>query len=68
MQAVIGDRLIVKGHRVGEMDRAARILEVEGDAGGPPYRVRWEDDGHEGVVFPGSDAVVEHTAAKGAHD
>jgi hypothetical protein len=22
--------------------------------------VRWEDDGHEGLFFPGSDASVEH--------
>jgi hypothetical protein len=22
--------------------------------------VRWDDDGHEGLFFPGSDAVVEH--------
>jgi hypothetical protein len=25
----------------------------------PPFYVRWEDDGHESLVFPG-DAVVEH--------
>jgi hypothetical protein len=22
--------------------------------------VRWDDDGHEGLYFPGSDASVEH--------
>ena len=60
MQATAGDRLIIKGHRVGEHDRDAEILEVRGPDGGPPYRVRWEADGHESLCFPGSDAVVEH--------
>ena len=60
MQAVTGDSLIVKGHRVGEPTRRGRILAVEGAEGAPPYRVRWEDDGHEGLFFPGADAVVEH--------
>jgi len=50
----------VRSHHVGEHDREAIILDVEGPDGGPPYRVRWSDDGHEGVFFPGSDADVEH--------
>ena len=60
MRAAAGDRIIIKGHHVGEPDRDGRILEVHGDAGGPPYLVRWEEDGHEGLLFPGSDAVIHH--------
>lgn len=60
MQAYVGDRLIVNGHRVGEPDRDALILEVRGPDGAPPYIVRWEDDGHEGFFFPGPDAVIQH--------
>jgi hypothetical protein len=60
MKAAVGDRLVVKGHKVGEHDTDAEILEVRGRDGGPPYLVRWSDDGHEGLVFPGSDAVVTH--------
>jgi hypothetical protein len=60
MRAAVGDRIVIKGHRVGEPDRDAEILEVEDPQGAPPYRVRWSDDGHEGLFFPGSDAVVEH--------
>jgi uncharacterized protein DUF1918 len=60
MRGAVGDRLVVKGHRVGEHDRGAQILAVEGKDGTPPYLVRWEDDGHEGLFFPGADAVVEH--------
>ncbi len=60
MRAVIGDKIVVRGHHVGEADRDAVILDVQGLDGGPPYRVRWSDDGHEGVYFPGEDASVEH--------
>lgn len=60
MQAEVGDRLIIKGHHIGEPDRDAEILEVRGADGGPPYVVRWEDSGHETVFFPGADAVVQH--------
>ena len=44
--------------RVGMPDRHAVILEVEGEGGEPPYRVRWEDNSHEGIFFPGPDAAV----------
>ena len=65
MQAKVGETLIMKSHHVGEPDRTAEILEVRGDDGGPPYLVRF-DDGHEGLVFPGADAVVHHLDAPGA--
>lgn len=60
MKASVGDKLVIKGHHVGEHDRDAEILEVHGKHGAPPYLVRWADDGHEGLFFPGSDAVIEH--------
>jgi len=59
MHAQKGDRLVIRGHHVGELDRDGEILEV-GEHGGPPYLVRWSDDGHEGLIFPGSDALVRH--------
>lgn len=60
MKASVGDRMIIKGHKVGEHERDAEILEVHGEDGAPPYLVRWEDSGHESLFFPGPDAVVEH--------
>lgn len=63
MKASVGDRIIVKGHHVGEAIRDAEILEVRGSDGAPPYFVRWSDDGHEGLFFPGADANVEHYPA-----
>lgn len=64
MQAAVGDKIVVRGHRVGEPDRDAEILAVEGADGGPPYLVRWSDDGHEGTFFPGPDAIIEHFPTK----
>ena len=60
MHANIGDHILIKGHRVGEHDRECEVLEVRGPDGGSPYVVRWEDDGHEGLYFPGTDAALEH--------
>lgn len=60
MKAAVGDRLIIRGHRQGEPVRDAEVLEVLGTDGDPPFRVRWADDGHESLVFPGSDAAIEH--------
>ncbi len=65
MQAKVGETLIIKSHHVGESDRTAEILEVRGEAGAPPFFVRFED-GHEGLVFPGPDAVINHAEAAGA--
>jgi hypothetical protein len=55
-----GDRLLIHGHRLGEPERDAEILETRGEQGGPPFLVRWQDDGHESLFFPSSDASVEH--------
>ena len=58
MKASTGDRIIVKGH--GEPDRDCEVLAADGADGGPPFRVRWGDTGHEGIFFPGADARVQH--------
>ena len=60
MQTSVGDRIVIVGHRVGEPERDGEVLEVLGDAGGPPYMVRWGDSGHESWFFPGSDAHIQH--------
>ena len=59
MKAAIGDRIVIKGAHVGQHERDAQVLEVRGADGEPPYVVRWEDDGREGLFFPGPDAAVE---------
>lgn len=59
MMANVGDRLLVHGHIVGQGDRHGEIVEVRGPEGTPPYVVRY-DDGHESLVYPGPDAIIEH--------
>ena len=59
MRAAVGDRLHVHGRVVGVPDQTSEIIEVRGQDGAPPYLVR-HGDGHEALVFPGTDALVEH--------
>ena len=58
MSAKPGDQLVIRGHRVGEAERHAEILEVKKEQDQVRYLVRWSD-GHEGWLYPGSDAVIE---------
>jgi CBS domain-containing protein len=57
-----GDRLIIRGHHLGEHTRDAEILETRGPRGRPPFLVRWEDSGRVSLFYPGSDAYVERLA------
>jgi hypothetical protein len=50
MQAGVGDKLTVTGHRPGDEERHGEIIEIQGENGSPPYLVRWQD-GTESVVF-----------------
>jgi hypothetical protein len=58
MQAKQGDWLVVHSRRLDEEVREGLILEVRHTDGSPPYLVRWLDDEHQALVFPGSDARV----------
>ncbi len=62
MHANVGDVLVIGGHRVGQTIRRGEIIEVRGADGGPPYMVRWGDDGRSTLLFPGPDCLVEHGA------
>jgi hypothetical protein len=59
MQAIVGDQLHIHSRSVGMVDRKGEIIEVRGTDGEPPYLVRFED-GHDGLVYPGPDCVIEH--------
>jgi hypothetical protein len=59
MQAKVGDRLVVESKHVGESRKVGEVIEVRGHDGEPPYLVRWSD-GHEGLMFPGADAHIDH--------
>jgi len=58
MKATVGDKLIVEGTRNGDPRKVGSIIELRNEDGSPPYMVRWEDDEHESLVFPGPDAHV----------
>lgn len=60
MKAAVGDRIVVRAAHVDEPNRDGEILEVRGPDGAPPFLVRWSDTGHEGLYFPGADAVIHH--------
>jgi Domain of unknown function (DUF1918) len=56
-----GDRLIVRAHRQGQAQREGEILELMG-SDRIRYRVRWLDDDHESVIYPGEDVFVVRRA------
>ena len=60
MRSSVGDKIVIEGRHLGQPRRDAVVLEVRGPGGEPPYVVRWADDGHEGLFFPGTDAHVVH--------
>jgi hypothetical protein len=63
MRARSGDRIVIRGRTVETPDRHGEIIEVRGADGEPPYRVRF-GEGHESVVYPGSDFVIKHAEAR----
>ena len=58
MKAHTGDELVVFSNHVDQPAAHGEILEVHGRDGDPPFLVRWAENGHEALVFPGSDARV----------
>ena len=67
MKAAVGDRVVIRGHRVGDHERKALVLDVKGADGDPPFVVKWFDDEHVVLLWPGPDAVVER-GAQSAHE
>ena len=63
MQASVGDQLHIRSKTVGAPDRVGTIIEVRGKTGEPPYVVRFPD-GHESLIFPGPDCVIESKQAQ----
>ncbi len=62
MRAEVGDRILIPGRAIDEPVRDGEIVEVHGHDGQPPYLVRWSEDGHLGLFFPGPDAQIQHFA------
>lgn len=64
MFAKVGDRILVRGNRMGQPDRRCVVLEVRDEQGLPPYVVKWDEGDHEDLYFPGSDATIESSDSK----
>lgn len=64
MRAQPGDRLVLEGVHPGEPRRVGIVTEVRGVDGGPPYLVRWFDNDHITLVYPGPEARVEPPRAR----
>ncbi|HET9947574.1 MAG TPA: DUF1918 domain-containing protein [Longimicrobiales bacterium] len=64
LRADPGDRLVIRGHHVGELERDGEIVEVLGEDGAPPFVVRWEDSGRQTRFYPSSDAYVQRFAKR----
>jgi hypothetical protein len=58
MKAQVGDHIVINSRHLGESARDGLVVEVHGADGEPPYLVKWADDGHTGLVFPGPDAHI----------
>lgn len=67
MHASVHDRIVILSPHLDEPSRDGEILEVRGAEGAPPYQVRWSDTGHEGLYFPGTDAVIHHAQPEPPH-
>ncbi len=63
MHARTGSRIVVESRVIDGHRRFGEVLEVLDAGGEEHYRVRWEDDGHESIFYPGPDAHV--TVAEG---
>ena len=59
MKAAVGDRIRIHGRTVGAPEREGVVTEVTGDPASPLLTVTF-DDGHEGILSPGSDCEITH--------
>jgi hypothetical protein len=64
MKAHVGDRLVLESTHLRDPRRIGVITALRHPDGAPPYLVRWLDNDHEALVFPGPDARVEPPAAR----
>ena len=62
MEAHVGDHIVVRSTHQGEPERVGEVIECAEPGGGPPYRVRWEPDGHTGLFYPAGTVTVVRSA------
>jgi len=52
LQARVGDQLVRPGRSIAHGEVVGVIVAVHGDDGGPPFTVRWYDDGSWSKITP----------------
>ncbi len=62
MRGRVGEWLVVEARDDTSVRRQGQIEGVAHEDGSPPFWVRWLDDGHRSLVFPGPDGRVEEHA------
>jgi hypothetical protein len=60
VDARIGDQITVDGPHQGDLPKKGEVVEVREVGGVRHYRVRWDDDGHEGLFYPANGAHSMH--------
>ncbi len=58
MFARVGDQLLVHSHTTNQPDRTGTIVAIHGTNGGPPYWVRFHEDGHLRLMYPSGDCEI----------
>lgn len=59
MDARVGDWLVIEGTTLDDRRRQGQIVGLAHTDGTPPYQVRWMEDDHESLVYPGPGARIE---------
>ncbi|MFC3994102.1 DUF1918 domain-containing protein [Actinoplanes siamensis] len=59
MKAHIGDRIVVAGVHVGIENRVGVITGIDHPDGSPPYTVKWINDDHTTLFYPGPESWIE---------
>jgi len=62
MIAHVGDRVVVEGTHQGDSRRVGVVTAVHHEDGTPPYEVRWLDNGHQSMIYPGATTRIEPPA------
>jgi hypothetical protein len=65
MRAQVGDLLAVDG---ADSHRVCEIIRLHHTDGSPPYVVRWLNDGHIALLFPGPYARLVRHPGTADHD
>lgn len=59
MRAAPGSHITIKSHHLGEPGRTGEVLAARGPDESEPFVVRWAENGHTSLLFPGDDCIVD---------